>query len=97
MGPQNTLSADLDERKSWFAQRSSAVFPIRLRKNTDLHIVFLNYWKIKNKISQIVCVLRVYNSDGKLVNRLSEPIVENHSDYSIRQLKWTPSQGQFFS
>ena len=48
--PVKGLKDSFSRQKNIVANRASAVFPVYLRKGTDLHIVFLNYWTIKNKI-----------------------------------------------
>ena len=48
--PIKGLKESFAKQKIAFTNRASAVFPLYLREDTDLHIVFLNYWTIKNNI-----------------------------------------------
>jgi hypothetical protein len=82
------LKAAFDARKSYFANRSSCIFPVHLRTNTDLHIVYLNYWTLKNGIERdtIVVNFRVYDSMGNPVLKISTEIGETHNQVSIRTL-----------
>ena len=82
------LKAAFDARKNYFANRSSCIFPVHLRSKTDLHIVYLNYWTIKNGIerNQLIINFRIYDSTGNAVLKTSREIGETHNQISIRSL-----------
>lgn len=82
------LKAAFDARKHYFAHRSSCIFPVFIRPGTDLHIVFLNYWLLKNGIpaDKIVVNFRVYAGDGSLVVRDTTAAISDHNQFSIRQM-----------
>ncbi|MGM9513395.1 hypothetical protein ACS5PK_03995 [Roseateles sp. DB2] len=84
MTTQNSLAKAFDARKSFFAHRASAVFPLRIRTQSDLQIVFLNYWKLKAEIPEVAVNLRVYDTSGRLVGRQTLEKVELHNEVSIR-------------
>lgn len=85
MTTQTSLASAFNARSSFFAHRSSAIFPVRLSPNSDLHIVFLNYWLVKNGTRSIGVNLRLYDSDGQLMVRTSLEKIELHNDISIRE------------
>lgn len=72
--PEQTLQAAFAARNEWHANRSSAIFPVRLRSGGDLLIAYLNYWAIKNRIDNVQRVLRLYTADGALAGRHSERV-----------------------
>jgi hypothetical protein len=85
-GIQEKLSDAFSARKDFFANRSSAVFPLYQRLGTDLHIVFLNYWELKSNLKDVACNIRVYNQFGELLLRYRQDIVQYHNQISIRSL-----------
>lgn len=84
MTTQTSLASAFNARSSFFAHRSSAIFPARISATSDLHIVFLNYWLVKNGTRAIGVNLRLYDADGQLVVRTSLEKIELHNDLSIR-------------
>lgn len=84
MTTQNSLAKAFDARKNFFAHRASAVFPLRIRPQSDLQIVFLNYWKLKAEIPEISVNFRVYDTSGRLVARQTIEKVELHNEISVR-------------
>lgn len=56
--------------------RSSVLFPLYLKENISNKIYFLNYWKMKNDLSntQFQITLRDYN--GNLIHKLSKKVDE---------------------
>jgi len=84
MTTQNSLAKAFDARKNFFAHRASAVFPLRIRPQSDLQIVFLNYWKLKAEIPEISVNFRVYATSGRLVARQTIEKVELHNEISVR-------------
>lgn len=69
-----------------FANRASTLFPVLITPSSDTIVVFLNYWKIKNRIENVSCFIRLYESNGRLVSRLSMVITENHNEISLAKL-----------
>ncbi len=83
---QNSLSSDFAMRDKWQNHRSSAIFPIHIRENTDLRILAFDYWKIKNNIDDVSVVYRMYNQKGELVNTVSYKIINEHNDFSVKEI-----------
>jgi hypothetical protein len=69
-----------------FANRASTLFPVLITPAADTVVVFLNYWKIKNKIEYVSCFIRLYESSGRLVSRHSMVIIDNHNEISLGKL-----------
>lgn len=67
---------------------SSAIFPVIISKQNDLHIVFLNYWKNKNKIDEknLRIFTKIYNTEGYLVCHHGEKISKFHNQLSIKNI-----------
>ena len=86
--PVQGLKKSFDARKSAVTNRASAVFPVYIRKNTDLHIVCLNYWKIKNNISpeDITFNIRIYDNEGALTNLFTCEKLNDHNQFSIKEM-----------
>ena len=63
----STLKDDFKKRSDWNNNRSSAIYPIDIRKNSDFAIVFINYWKLKNRIKSLACNLRLFDQEGNLI------------------------------
>lgn len=80
----NTLQAAFAARNEWHANRSSAIFALRLRNDCDLIIAYLNYWRIKNNIDVLQRVVRLYDSAGALAGRYSHR-VNGNAQVSIRE------------
>lgn len=91
MTTQKPLAKAFDARKSFFAHRASSVFPLRIREQCDLHIVFMNYWLLKNNISHIGVNFRVYDTHGTLKARQSLESVESHNEVSVREVVLAPN------
>ena len=47
--------------------RSSAIFPFIISKQLDVKILFLSYWLLKRKISDISCKITIRNMRGRRV------------------------------
>ena len=91
MTTQKPLAKAFDARKTFFAHRASAVYPLRVRDHSDLRIVFLNYWLLKNDIPHVSVNFRVYDSAGVLKARESLEKVENHNHVSVRDAVLRPA------
>lgn len=87
------LKKDFESRKSFFANRSSAIFPLHLRSGTDLLLVFCNYWKIKSGISDLACNVRVYSNEGELALIDSFEVRDDHYEYSVARRVAQPFDG----
>ncbi len=83
---QASLTRCFQERQSWFSNRSSAIFPVHLAQGTDTVIVFLDYWAIKNQLPGVNCLLRVYDSAGRLAGRTMRAVENAHNQISLREL-----------
>lgn len=82
-----TLEQDFKARKTFYANRASAIFPIHFVGLTnDLIISFLNYWTIKNELpaDSIIVNLRIYDQDGSLHCRELIDEIEDNNVLSIR-------------
>ena len=91
MTTQTSLAKAFDARKSFIAHRASAVYPLRVREQGDLHIVFLNYWLLKNDIPAVGVTFRVYDTQGTLRARQSLERVELHNQISVRDSILSPN------
>lgn len=83
----NSLQKDFILRKDFFANRSSAVFPIYFRsKRNDLVLSWLNYWTIKNgiKSSNLAVNIRIYDYLGTLFLRTQVELEEQNNTLSVR-------------
>ncbi len=82
------LEKAFEARKKSFTNRASCVFPIYLKANTDLHIVFLNYWSLKSNIlsNNITINFRIYTNDGHLIKLESIKTLHDHNQYSIKKI-----------
>lgn len=83
---QKSLEKDFAARSDFHAHRSSAIFPVRLRADTDAWLVFLDYWSVKNGQKDVTAVVRVYSRDGTLACRRDYPAPALHNRISIREL-----------
>jgi len=67
---------------------SSAIFPVIITKKNDLHIIFFNYWKNKNKIDEknLRVYTKIYDTKGNLICHHGEKISKFHNQLSIRNI-----------
>lgn len=93
MNQQATLKQDFSARSSWNNNRASAVFPLRQRPGCNLNIVFLNYWKVKNKIDSVLCTIRLYNTEGQQLAQASQLVEGDHCEISIASIYAEPLDG----
>ena len=91
MTTQQPLANAFDARKAFFAHRASAVYPLRIRPHSDLCVVFMNYWLLKNDIPQVGVNFRAYDSHGSLRARRSLDAVALHNELSVREYLLRPS------
>lgn len=82
---EQTLAAAFTARHQWYANRSSAIFPVRLRPGGNLIIAYLNYWAIKNRIDNVQRILRLYSSSGALAGRHVEKVMGTGATVSLVQ------------
>ena len=69
-----------------YTNRSSCVFPLLISKINDVNIVFLNYWKIKNRIDNVMCNIRIHDEKGNLIKLFTLNISEEHYTISIKSI-----------
>lgn len=91
MTTQKPLATAFDARKSFTAHRASTIYPLRIREQGDLHIVFLNYWLLKNDIAHVGVNFRVYDAQGGLRARQSLEQVNLHNQISVRDALFIPN------
>ena len=86
--PVKDLKESFAKQKVAFTNRASAVFPVYLRDETDLHIVFLNYWTIKNNIpiDSLSISIKVYDNLGNLLIVHVIDDINDHNQISIRNI-----------
>ena len=67
---------------------SSAIFPVIISNQNDLNIVFLNYWKRKNKINEknLRIYTKIYDTEGNLVCHHGQKISKLHNQLSIKDV-----------
>ena len=51
-----------------------------------MKIVFLNYWKIKNKMNGITCNIRIHNKCGELIQTAVQKLIDKHYVISIKDI-----------
>ena len=98
LNPILNLKEAFDQRDTFFSNRSSCIFPIYFTNfDNDLHIVFLNYWTLKNKIpaNKLILNFRIYDSHGSLIKRQTESNFGNHNQFSIRGILGDKPQSSF--
>jgi hypothetical protein len=83
-----TLAEAFKARDFFVNYRSSAIFPVFIRKSTDVHIVFLNYWMVKNQMeaADLTIIFSVYKSDGSMAQQFVYPTLGFHNQVSIRNI-----------
>jgi len=86
--PIKGLKESFAKQKIAFTNRASAVFPLYLREDTDLHIVFLNYWTIKNNIpmDMLSINIKIYDDLGNLITVHVIDKLSDHNQISIRNI-----------
>ncbi|MES2414730.1 MAG: hypothetical protein V4614_13070 [Pseudomonadota bacterium] len=82
----DSLKAAFAARNVWHANRSSAIFAVRLREGCDLLVAYLNYWALKNRIDSVRRIVRLYDEAGQLYGRHDEQVSGNGADFSVRNL-----------
>ncbi len=80
------LKSAFAARDTAYCNRSSAIFALRLRPGTDLILSFLNYFKFKNGIKNVIANIRAYDADGALAFFAPYRFANNTNEYSMRQL-----------
>lgn len=69
---KNTLKQDFINRSSWLNFKASTIYPLNIKNKSDFLICFPNYWKIKNKIKNMICCIKLYDNNG---HKISSKIV----------------------
>ena len=82
---EKSLKEAFAARNTWQTNRSSAIFPVRLRARSDLVIAYLNYWALKNRIEDVLRVFRLYDSSGYVVGRQTAKVEGAGASVSIRK------------
>jgi hypothetical protein len=83
---QLPLQRRFTEHQGFFANRASTLFPVFIRPHADTIVVFLDYWRIKNGIENVSCVIRIYERNGVLATRHSMVVADSHNEISLAQL-----------
>lgn len=83
---QVSLAESFKRQTKTLVHRASAIYPLRLRGGTDFSLLFLDYWKLKNKIEGVSCNIRAYAADGTLAARSTRKVVSPHNEISMRDL-----------
>lgn len=86
MTAQIQLADAFNARKSFFSNRASAIFPIRIRNKADFLLLFFDYWLIKSGIKHKNLNIRIYDDMGRLKFLKSFEIVDSHNKISVRDL-----------
>lgn len=82
----NTLKHDFQKRSQWYTNRSSCIFPLDIKKGSDFCLSFLNYWKLKNNITNIILNMRFYDQEGNLKKIHTKTIIENHNEIYVSSI-----------
>jgi len=86
--PVQDLKNAFKSRESAYCNRASAVFPAIVGKIKDTHIVFLNYWTLKNEIrhENLTINLRIYDKFGKRCGIATFQNIGLHNQFSIKSI-----------
>ncbi|MBV9948728.1 MAG: hypothetical protein JOZ69_17910 [Myxococcales bacterium] len=82
----SNLAAVNERQKINFCNRASAIFPLLLSPRSDLHLLFLNYWRIKNGIQRVQCNIRVFDAARRKALQTTMPVDGTHHDIGMREL-----------
>ena len=80
-----TLKQDFERRKKWINHRSSTIYPINIKNNSDFLLLFLNYWKLKNKINKLRCNLKFFNEEGNII-KFYKYKIKTHNEIYISKI-----------
>jgi hypothetical protein len=85
--PVKDLHTTFKERETAFSNRASCLFPAYLGRDQDTHLVFLNYWTIKNRIEthNLIFNIRVRDSLGKLLVLATIDQIKPHNQISVKK------------
>ena len=62
----NSLKNTFKQRTLWKNNRSSAIYPIDIIENSNFIFLFINYWKLKNKIKSLNCIITLFRENGSI-------------------------------
>jgi hypothetical protein len=80
------LKKDFELRKKWYSNRSSTIYPLDINKGSDFCLLFLNYWKLKNKINDLKMNLRFFDEKGNLITIYDTLIIKNHNEFFLKKI-----------
>lgn len=81
----NTLKKSFNERTIWKNHRSSAIYPLDIVPNSDFTFLFINYWKLKNKLENLRCLITLYNQDGTIEHRNNYKL-KKHNELNLKKI-----------
>ena len=86
--PVKNLATTFKERDEALCNRASCLFPVYLSDKQDTHLIFLNYWTIKNYIApeNLLFNIRVRKESGELIYKDPYCPVNSHNQISIKSL-----------
>lgn len=79
-----SLKASYEQLRRNHTNRSSAIFPFVCSSKNDTILCFLDYWSLKNRLSNYTLNIRVYDELGDLLVTRLDIKLENHNQFSVR-------------
>ena len=81
----STLKNTFNQRLFWKNNRSSAIYPIDIIPNSNFIFLFINYWKLKNGIKSLKCLITLYHENGTIKEKKRYKLKE-HNEILAKQL-----------
>ncbi len=83
------LSSLTSEKPSHVTRKASCIFPLIDHPKISFRLLFLNYWKIKRKISEIHLQMILRNEEGRIV-RSESPEIRDEKGYLFEMSDYLP-------
>jgi len=80
----STLKNTFNQRLFWKNNRSSAIYPIDIIPNSNFIFLFINYWKLKNRIKSLKCIITLYHENGTVKEKKRYKLKE-HNEINLRK------------
>ena len=80
----NSLKNTFKQRTLWKNNRSSAIYPIDIIENSNFIFLFINYWKLKNKIKSLNCIITLFRENGSIKEKKKYNI-KKHNEISLKK------------
>ena len=80
----STLKNTFNQRLFWKNNRRSAIYPIDIIPNSNFIFLFINYWKLKNGIKSLKCLITLYHENGTIKEKKRYKLKE-HNEINLRK------------